>query len=189
MKLIVGLGNPGDRYEETRHNVGFQVIDALAQKAGIDLSSTKFDGDFGQGGVKGEKVALLKPQTYMNCSGDSVGPAARFYKVMGEDLIVVHDELDMPLGRLQLRKGGGTGGHHGLDSIVERLGTDDFIRIRVGIGKPETKERTVGHVLGGFTKEEAPLWKETSDKAVAAIEAILKAGLAKAMNDFNRRSS
>ena len=188
MKLIVGLGNPGERYEDTRHNVGFQIVDALAQKAGITLSSNKFEGEFGQGSVKGEKVALLKPQTFMNCSGDSVGPAARFYKVVGEDLIVVHDELDMPLGRLQLRKGGGTGGHHGLDSIVERLGMDDFIRIRVGIGKPESKERTVGHVLGGFTKDEAPLWKETAEKAVAAIEAILKVGLAKAMNDFNRRA-
>jgi len=187
MKLIVGLGNPGNRYEDTRHNVGFQIVDALAAKAAVALSSTKFNGEFGQGSLKGEKVALLKPQTYMNCSGDSVAPAARFYKVVGDDLIVVHDELDMPLGRLQLRKGGGTGGHHGLDSIVERLGTDDFIRLRVGIGKPETKERTVGHVLGGFSKEEATLWQETAQKAVAAIEALVKVGLAKAMNDFNRR--
>lgn len=187
MKLIVGLGNPGERYEDTRHNVGFQVIDALAQKAGIALTSNKFGGEFGQGSVRGEKAALLKPQTYMNCSGDSVGPAARFYKVTGEDLIVVHDELDMPLGRLQLKKGGGTGGHHGLDSIVDRLGTDDFVRIRLGIGKPEAKERTVGHVLGGFGRDEAPLWKEVSERAVAAIEALLKVGLAKAMNDFNRR--
>ena len=187
MKLIVGLGNPGDRYEQTRHNVGFQIVDALAAKTGICLSSSKFEGELGQGSLKGQKVALLKPKTFMNCSGDSVGPAARFYKVVGDDLIVVHDELDMPLGRLQLKKGGGTGGHHGLDSIVERLGTGDFVRVRVGIGKPETKQRTVGHVLGGFTKDEASLWKETADRAVGAIEAIFRAGLAKAMNDFNRR--
>lgn len=187
MKLIVGLGNPGDRYEDTRHNVGFQVVDALARKAGIGLTSSKFSGELGQGALKGEKAALLKPQTFMNCSGDSVAPAARFYKVYGEDLIVIHDELDMPLGRLQLKKGGGTGGHHGLDSIIDRLGTDDFVRVRIGIGKPENKERTVGHVLGGFSKDEAPLWEEVSQKAITAIEALVAKGLAKAMNDYNRR--
>ncbi len=187
MKLIVGLGNPGGKYEDTRHNVGFMVVDALAAKCGIAFTATKFEGDFGQGAVKGEKAALLKPQTFMNCSGDSVGPAARFYKVYGDDLIVVHDELDLPLGRLQVRKGGGTGGHHGLDSIVDRLGTDDFIRVRLGIGKPETRERVVGHVLGGFSKDEAPLWEEVAKKAVLAVETIIQKGLARAMNDFNRR--
>jgi PTH1 family peptidyl-tRNA hydrolase len=187
MKLIVGLGNPGGKYEETRHNVGFMVVDALARKADIAFTSTRFGGDFGQGAVRRHKAALLKPQTFMNCSGDSVGPAARFYKVQGEDLVVVHDDLDLELGRLQLRRGGGTGGHHGLESIVERLGSEDFIRLRVGIGKPEARERTVGHVLGGFARDEAPVWKEVADKAVAAVEALFEHGLAKAMTEFNRR--
>ena len=187
MKLIAGLGNPGGRYEETRHNVGFVIVDALAARAQIALTSNKFEGEFGQGTLRRQKVALLKPQTFMNCSGDSVAPAARFYKVLGEDLIVVHDELDLPLGRLQLRRGGGTGGHHGLDSIIDRLGTDDFIRLRVGIGKPEERERTVGHVLGGFSRDEAPMWKEVASRAVSAIEALFDHGLAKAMTLFNRR--
>jgi peptidyl-tRNA hydrolase, PTH1 family len=187
MKLIVGLGNPGRSYEETRHNVGFRVLDELARAAGIALASTRFHGDFGQGVLQGEKTALLKPQTFMNLSGDAVAPAARFYKVGPEDLIVVHDELDLPLGRLQLKKGGGTGGHRGLESIVERLGSEDFIRVRVGIGKPENKERTVGYVLGGFTQEEALLLEEVAARAIAAIASIVGQGLGRAMNEHNRR--
>lgn len=187
MKLIVGLGNPGRQYQGTRHNVGFRVVDELARKAGIALSSNKFEGEYGQGTLAGTKAALLKPQTYMNLSGDSVAPAARFYKVEPEDLIVVHDELDLPFGRLQLKKGGGTGGHNGLNSIVERLGSNEFIRLRVGIGKPETKERVVGHVLGGFAQSEAGQLQELTAKAVEAIEAILEKGLQKAMTEFNRK--
>ena len=187
MKLIVGLGNPGGKYEDTRHNVGFSVVDAVAQRANIAVSSTRFGGEFGQGTVRRQKAAILKPQTYMNCSGDSVAPAARFYKVEGDDLIVVHDDIDLPLGRLQVRRGGGTGGHHGLESIVERLGNEDFIRVRIGIGKPDLKEKVVGHVLGGFSADEAPLWKDVADKAVAAIETIVELGLERAMNQFNRR--
>jgi PTH1 family peptidyl-tRNA hydrolase len=137
--------------------------------------------------VRKQKAAILKPQTYMNCSGDSVAPAARFYKVTGDDLIVVHDDIDLPLGRLQLRKGGGTGGHHGVESIVERLGTEDFVRVRIGVGKPELKEKVVGHVLGGFSADEALLWKDVADKAVAAIATIIELGLTPAMNQFNRR--
>lgn len=187
MKLIVGLGNPGRQYQGTRHNIGFAVVDELARKAGIALASNKFEGEYGQGTLAGSKAALLKPQTYMNLSGDSVAPAARFYKVEPDNLIVVHDELDLPFGRLQLKKGGGTGGHNGLSSIVERLGNGDFIRLRIGIGKPETKERVVGHVLGGFAKGEAGVVKEVTAKAVEAIEAIILKGLQKAMTEFNRK--
>jgi PTH1 family peptidyl-tRNA hydrolase len=187
MKLIVGLGNPGRQYQGTRHNVGFRVVDQLARKAGIALSSNKFEGEYGQGTLAGMKAALLKPQTYMNLSGDSVAPAARFYKVEPEDLIVVHDELDLPFGRLQLKKGGGTGGHNGLNSIVERLGSNEFVRLRIGIGKPETKERVVGHVLSGFAQSEAGQLEELTTKAVEAIEAILERGLQKAMTEYNRK--
>jgi PTH1 family peptidyl-tRNA hydrolase len=187
MKLIVGLGNPGREYQGTRHNLGFRIVDALAREAGIDLSTSKFQGEYGQGSFEGQKIALLKPQTYMNLSGSSVAPAARFYKVEPEDLIVVHDELDLPFGRLQLKKGGGTGGHKGLASIVQQLGSNDFVRVRIGIGKPETKERTVGHVLSGFGKEESAQLEEIASRAVSAVRTILQSGLAQAMNQFNQK--
>ncbi len=187
MKLIAGLGNPGSRYEATRHNAGFAVVDRLAHEAKISFSSTKFQGEYGQGTLLGEKVALLKPQTYMNLSGDSVAAAARFYKVEPTDLIVIHDEMDLALGRLQLKRGGGAGGHHGIESIIDRLGSADFIRLRVGIGKPEGRERVVGHVLSGFGKEEAALFDEAAANAVEAVRTLLTAGLAKAMTRFNKR--
>ncbi|MDR0965636.1 MAG: aminoacyl-tRNA hydrolase [Myxococcales bacterium] len=190
MKLIVGLGNPGREYEATRHNLGFRVVDALAARAHIDLMSTKFSAESGQGALAGHKVLLLKPQTFMNLSGQSVGPAAHFYKVAPEDIVVIHDELDLALGRLQLRSGGGTGGHNGLKSIVQCLGSGDFVRVRVGIGKPqgpEARERVVGHVLSKFSVGEASQIDEAIDSAAQAIEALLEGGLAKAMNAFNRR--
>ncbi len=188
MKLIIGLGNPGRQYEETRHNIGFRVVERLSRQCDIALSSSKFDGEYGQGQVEGEKAALLKPQTYMNCSGDSVAPAARFFKVEPQDLIVVHDELDLPFGRLQVKVGGSTGGHNGLSSIVERLGREDFVRIRVGIGKPDRKEKVVGHVLGGFSKDEQAQLDEVAERAVMAVRTLLRQGLAKAMSEFNRKA-
>ncbi len=190
MKLIVGLGNPGREYEATRHNLGFRVIDALASRGHIALSSAKFSAESGQGVIEGHKVLLLKPQTYMNLSGQSVGPAAHFYKIAPEDLVVAHDDLDLALGRLQLRRGGGTGGHNGLKSIVQCLGSGDFVRLRIGIGKPqgpEARQRVVGHVLSRFDASEAAHIDEAVAAAVRAIEAVLADGLAKAMNAFNRR--
>lgn len=192
MKLIVGLGNPGREYEATRHNLGFRVIDALARRAHIDLSSTKFSAESGQGMLEGHKVLLLKPQTYMNLSGQSVGPAAHFYKIAPENLVVIHDDLDLALGRLQLRQGGGTGGHNGLKSIVQCLGSSDFVRLRVGIGKPQgpdAGQKVVGHVLSKFDAGEAGQIDEAVASAARAVETCLCQGLAKAMNAFNRRSS
>ncbi len=188
MKLIVGLGNPGSEYETTRHNVGFMVIDELARQAGVSLTSKKFDSEYGQGTVEGEKAALLKPQTYMNLSGDSVAPAARFFKVDPQDLVVVHDELDLPLGRLQVKLGGGTGGHNGLRSIVERLGNGDFVRIRVGIGKPDAgRSKVVGHVLSPFGKDERDAVEEAVKRAAEAVRAVVARGVSSAMNTFNKR--
>ncbi|HCF56689.1 MAG TPA: aminoacyl-tRNA hydrolase [Myxococcales bacterium] len=187
MKLIVGLGNPGRRYGAPRHNVGFRIVDALASEARIGFSVNKFDAAYGQGTLEGQKIALLKPQTFMNLSGSSVAPAAQFYKVEPEDLIVVHDELDLPFGRLQLKRGGGTGGHRGLNSIVERLGSSDFIRVRVGIGKPDSKERVVGHVLSGFGKDEASALEEVAKRAVDAVRTLLREGAPKAMTEFNKK--
>lgn len=190
MKLIAGLGNPGREYEATRHNLGFRVLDALARRGHIELTSTKFSAESGQGVLGGHKVLLLKPQTYMNLSGQSVGPAAHFYKVAPEDLVVIHDDLDLALGRLQLRQGGGTGGHNGIKSIVQCLGTSDFVRLRIGIGKPpgpDPKQRVVGHVLSKFDAGERSLIDDAVETAARAVETCLAQGLAQAMNAFNRR--
>ena len=190
MKLIVGLGNPGREYEATRHNLGFRVVDALADRARIAFTSTKFSAESGQGTLAGHKVLLLKPQTYMNLSGQSVGPAAHFFKIAPGDLIVVHDELDLALGRLQLRQGGGTGGHNGLKSIVQCLGSGDFVRLRVGIGQPQGpdhRERVTGPVLSKFSAGEVAQIDEVVETAARAIEACLEQGLSRAMTAFNRR--
>jgi PTH1 family peptidyl-tRNA hydrolase len=190
MKIICGLGNPGREYERNRHNVGFMVLDALAAKWKGALTSRKFDAALGQVTVAGDKVLLLQPQTYMNLSGTSLGAAARFYKVAAADVLVVHDELDLPFGRLQLKAGGGTGGHNGLNSLREAWGEEGYARLRFGIDKPQgpnAKERVVGHVLGDFSKEEADALPEHLGRAVQICDAWAREGLQKAMNLFNRR--
>lgn len=189
-RLVVGLGNPGREYAGHRHNVGFRVAERLAGAVGIPLGQSRFQGRFGQGDVGRTRVLLLLPETFMNVSGEAVSAAARFYKVAPEDLLVVHDELDLSFGRLQLKKGGGTGGHNGLESIVEQLGTPDFARLRFGIGKPQgpnAKERVVGHVLHDFSSEEKEALPPLLDRAVDMARAWLSLGLAEAMNRHNRR--
>ena len=189
-RLVVGLGNPGREYAGHRHNVGFMVLDRLASAVGIPLGQSKFQGRFGQGDVGRTRVLLLAPETFMNASGEAVSAAARFFKVAPEDLLVVHDELDLSLGRLQLKRGGGTGGHNGLESIVEQLGTSEFARLRFGIGKPQgpnAKERVVGHVLHDFSAEEKPLLPPLLDRAVDMARSWVSLGLAEAMNRHNRR--
>ena len=190
MKLLVGLGNPGRDYAGHRHNLGFMVVDRLASRLGIALGQEKFEARIGQGDVDGQRVLLLEPQTYMNDSGAAVAAAARFYKVGPESLLVVHDELDLSFGRIQLKRGGGTGGHNGLESIVERLGEDGFARLRIGIGKPSgpnAKERVVGHVLHDFSAEERVELPPLIDRAAEMAESWLRVGLAQAMNRHNRR--
>ena len=190
MKLLVGLGNPGRDYAGHRHNLGFMVVDRLASRLGIALAQEKFEARIGQGDLDGQRVLLLEPQTYMNDSGAAVAAAARFYKVGLESLLVVHDELDLPFGWIQLKRGGGTGGHNGLESVVERLGEEGFARLRVGIGKPSgpnAKERVVGHVLHDFSAEERIELPGLIDRAVEMAESWLTVGLAQAMNRHNRR--
>ena len=191
MFLIVGLGNPGREYEATRHNVGFLVVDALAAQSRINLSANKFEGEYGQGSLEGQKVALLKPQTFMNLSGASVAPAAKFYKVEPEQLVVIHDELDLGFGRIQVKVGGGTGGHNGLKSIVDRLGVQDFVRIRIGIDKPvaqgQGQKDVAGWVLSPFPKDQRSLLDEVVKKAADAARGVVGMGAAKAMNEFNRK--
>ena len=189
-RLVVGLGNPGREYAGHRHNVGVVVLDRLAAAVGIPLGQSKFQGRFGQGDVGRLRVLLLAPETFMNASGESVSAAARFFKVAPEDLLVLHDELDLPFGRLQLKRGGGTGGHNGLESIVEQLGTPDFARLRFGIGKPSgpnAKERVVGHVLHDFSSEEKAALEPLLERSVDMARAWVSLGLAEAMNRHNRR--
>lgn len=190
MKIICGLGNPGRQYEKNRHNIGFLVVEALAARWKISFTTNKFDAEIATGSIGGDKVLLLKPQTFMNLSGTSLGGAARFYKVPAEDVLVVHDELDLPFARMQLKSGGGTGGHNGLNSIRESWGEENYGRLRFGIDKPKgpnAKDRVIGHVLGDFAKEE---WAQLDDlipKACEACEAWARDGMQKAMNAFNRK--
>lgn len=190
MKLVCGLGNPGREYAGHRHNVGFMVADRLSGALGIPLGQEKFQARLGQGQLEAERVLLLEPQTFMNGSGEAVAAVARFYKLEPEDVLVIHDELDLPFGRLQLKSGGGTGGHNGLVSIVERWGEEDFVRLRFGIGKPEgpnAKERVIGHVLHDFSAEERAQLGRLLDRAVEIAQSWVTLGLAEAMNRHNRR--
>lgn len=188
MKILCGLGNPGAQYEQNRHNIGFLVLDALAARWKLSFSSNKFDAELASGSFAGDKVLLLKPQTFMNRSGQSLGGAARFYKVPATDVMVIHDELDLPFAKLQLKQGGGSGGHNGLNSIRESWGEEQYVRLRFGIGKPTgpgAKERVVGHVLGDFSSEERPALPELIGKSCDIAESWARDGLAKAMNRWN----
>ncbi len=191
MKIICGLGNPGRTYEKNRHNAGFLVVDELARRLKASFNSNKFDAELAQVSLAGDKLLLLKPQTFMNLSGTSLGAAARFYKVVAADVLVVHDELDLPFGRLQLKAGGGTGGHNGLNSIRESWGEDAYGRLRFGIGKPQgenAKERVIGHVLGDFAKDEWAALDEVIGRAADVAELWARDGMQKAMNAANRRA-
>jgi PTH1 family peptidyl-tRNA hydrolase len=191
MKLICGLGNPGREYERNRHNIGFMVVEALLPRAKAELNQEKFQARVGQGTLGSERILFVEPQTYMNLSGRSLAEAARFYKVAVEDILVIHDELDLPFGRLQLKAGGGAGGHNGLKSSVQSLGADGFIRLRFGIGKPEgpnAKERVAGYVLSNFDDGERRQLEEHIGRATDMAETWVREGLATAMNRFNRRA-
>jgi PTH1 family peptidyl-tRNA hydrolase len=186
VKLIVGLGNPGREYEQHRHNIGFRVVDALAKKAGVPAPVHKWQAEV----ARGQDYLLLKPQTFMNLSGQAVAEAARFYKISSADTLVVHDELDLPFARLQLKSGGGTGGHNGLTSICECWGDDAFGRLRFGIGKPagqNAKERVTGHVLSNFSTEEQPALPDLIARSVDGCQLWLVHGMQTAMNRFNRK--
>lgn len=154
MWLLVGLGNPGREHQDQRHNIGFMAIDEIAREYGFPAFKKKFDGELSEGRIAGQRVALLKPMTYMNVSGQSVGPAAKYFKVTPNQVIVFHDELDLPPGKLRVKKGGGHGGHNGLKSTDAHMNTQDYWRVRLGIGHPGDKDRVTGYVLGNFSKEE-----------------------------------
>ena len=183
MYLIVGLGNPGREYENTRHNVGFQVLDLIADRYKISLSRIKFKSVYGEGSINGEKVILAKPQTYMNASGESVAEITRFYKIPNDRIIVVYDDMSLEVGRLRIRPKGSAGGHNGIKSIIAHLSSEEFPRIKVGIGKPEGG--WICHVMGKFSKEEEEKLEETYKTVLLAIETIIAKGTAEAMNRYN----
>jgi len=185
MKLIVGLGNPGPQYENTRHNVGFRVIDELARRWQIPIDRQRFSGRIGDGRLRQEQVLLLKPMTMMNLSGRAVRETATFYKLPLEDLLVVADDMALPITKLRLRLKGSAGTHNGLASIVQELASEDFARLRAGIGWVDGS-RMVGHVLGAFSAEEEPLVKDMIGRAADATECWVLEGIAAAMNKFNR---
>lgn len=187
MKLIAGLGNPGARYAGTRHNIGFMVAEELAVRSGISLKKHGYQGVFGVGRVAGEEVTILLPQTFMNLSGVSVASACKSLGIGPADLIVVHDDIDLPFGALKLRTGGGHGGHNGIRSICGVLGSGEFIRVKVGIGRPPAGGDVAGYVLSPFAAAERSRLEAVVANAAAAVETLLARGVQQAMNEFNNR--
>ena len=189
MLIIAGLGNPGREYENTRHNAGFMVMDALAEKLGTDITEKKYKGLYGKAVIGGEKVILLKPQTYMNSSGESLRAAADFYKVAPEDIIVVYDDISLEPGQLRIRAKGSAGGHNGIKSIIAHLGSQEFPRVKVGVGEKPPRMDLADYVLGHFSKEEAAVMADAVKEAADAVCEIVNVGIAQAMNDHNRKKS
>ncbi len=187
MWLIAGLGNPGPKYAQNRHNIGFMVVDELARRTGAEGFRTKFGGEITTCEVARQKAALLKPMEYMNESGRAVQRATAFYQVPASELVVAHDEIDLPLGRLQVKLGGGHAGHNGVRSIVQYLGTSDFVRVRCGVGRPAGSRAAAGHVLGDFGKSEQTEVAILVQEAADAIEEIVRKGALLAMNKVNMR--
>lgn len=189
MYIIVGLGNPSKQYEGTRHNAGFMTLDVLADRYNIDISEKKHKALCGKGVIEGNKVVLLKPQTFMNLSGESVRAAADFYKVAPEEIIVIYDDISLEPGQLRVRKKGSAGGHNGMKNIIAHLGTQDFPRIRVGVGEKPAGMDLADYVLGRFSKGERELLKEAFKEGAQAAVAILCDGIESAMNQFNGKKS
>lgn len=183
MFLIVGLGNPGSQYEDTRHNIGFKVVDNIAKEYNIEINRQKFKGMCGEGFINGEKVILLKPTTYMNLSGESIREVVDFYKLSNEDILVIYDDISLDVGRLRIREKGSAGGHNGIKSIIAHLGTDIFPRIKVGVGQPNVD--LVNYVLGKFTKEEMEVLNESIDASTKASKEIISSDVKTAMNIYN----
>jgi PTH1 family peptidyl-tRNA hydrolase len=184
--LIVGLGNPGSKHMKNRHNVGFMAVDRLAEAAGISMGRVQHRALFGKGEIAKYPVILAKPQTFMNRSGDSINLLARYYKIPPASVLVVYDELDLPLGSLRLRQKGGSGGHNGMKSVIQHLG-NDFPRLRLGIGRPPGRMEPAAYVLRDFRKEELPIVNDLLDDAVAAIESFVQAGVDLAMTHHNKK--
>jgi PTH1 family peptidyl-tRNA hydrolase len=187
--LIVGLGNPGREYASTRHNAGFLVIDKLATDAGIALNKRKFDCIYGSGRMSATEVLLAQPLAYMNRSGPPVQQLAGYYRITGQDLLVVHDDIDLGFGRIKIKEKGGHGGHNGIKSLINAFGNGDFARVRIGIGRPDSGGDAADHVLSRFRKDERAALDQIIARAQDAVVTILSDGIEAGMNKFNSRQS
>ncbi|WP_456342065.1 aminoacyl-tRNA hydrolase [Thermovibrio sp.] len=176
VRLVVGLGNPGKEYEKTRHNVGWWVVDRVAEELGLSLSREKFSALYGEYSTPRGKVFFIKPLTYMNRSGEAVGRFARFFKIQPSEILVIYDDLDLPPGALRLRLKGSSGGHKGVESVIQALGTKEFPRLRVGIGRPQRKEEVVDFVLSPFGSKELPLIEKAVEKAAGCVIEAVRRG-------------
>jgi len=186
--LIVGLGNPEKKYAANRHNVGFHVLDRIAAKTGVSITDRRFQGWFGKAAVGPHTLLLLKPTTFMNASGEAAAKAANFYKVPAKQVAVVYDDIDLEFPRLRLRAGGSHGGHRGVESVIAALGTRDFPRVRIGVGRPPSGVDPIAHVLSDFAPEEQPEIEKTIEQAVEAALSLVREGLDKTMTRFNSRA-
>lgn len=187
MYLIVGLGNPEADYSKTRHNMGFNVINKLAKEYGIEVNKSKFNGLVGNGIIENEKVILLKPQTFMNLSGESLIEAMNFYKVGPENILVIYDDIDTEPKTIRIRKSGSAGSHNGMKSVIQNISTEEFARIRVGIGRPQYTNDMINYVIGHIPEDEVKLLDEGCELAKEAIIEIIKNGIDSAMNKFNKK--
>ena len=189
MHVVVGLGNPGKRYEGTRHNIGAEVVEFMARHYSIPLKEKKFKAHFGRGHIAGESVMLVCPQTFMNLSGDSVGPLVGFYKLSPDSVVVIHDDLDLPLGAVRVKSGGGHGGHNGLRDLAKKLGDANFQRVRVGIGRPEGPMATSDWVLARWGSSQQEHLQRIRERTAEVVRAVIELGVAQAMNQFNGQGS
>lgn len=187
MKIIVGLGNPGTQYRMSRHNIGFQVVDRVAQISHISIRTKRFGSLYGTGWIDFQQVLLSKPMTFMNRSGEAVKKIADFFHLGMEDVIVVHDDLDLPFGRLRFKQRGGNGGHQGIRSIIERMGGNSFLRLKVGIGRPPQGMDSADYVLDVFDRTEQSLLDPILSRAAESLKVVLLEGLQKAMNQFQKK--
>lgn len=185
MYLIVGLGNPEEDYSNTRHNMGFDTVNKLAQQYQIDVNKKKFKGLYGTGLIENEKVIILKPQTFMNLSGESIREVVEYYKIDIDKIIIIYDDMDIELGTVKIRKTGGPGGHNGMKSVEQNLEGRNYSRIRVGIGKPEHKDDFINYVIGPIPEKDKKILDESTTRAKEAIIEIIKNGVDNAMNKFN----
>ena len=185
MKIIVGLGNPGIKFRKNRHNAGFMALDKAAEETGIDIKTRKFDSVIGRGLIGKKEAILAKPQTFVNLSGQAVSKLVNFYKMDLEDLVVVYDDADIEFGRIKVKKSGKSGGHNGIESIIDALGNENFSRIRIGIGRSIHCEDLKKYVLGNFNKLEMSKFDEILSRVLDAVVMIVKDGIDKAMNTFN----
>ncbi len=186
MYVVVGLGNPGRKYSNTKHNIGFELIDYISREKGVRVSKLKHKALLGEFSYKGERVVLVKPQTYMNLSGDAVLSIVNYYKLPIENLIIVYDDVDIPLGNVRIRKSGSSGTHNGMKDIIYKLKDDGFPRVRIGIGKERNMDLK-NYVLSSYSKEEVPVMEEAVETAYKAILAFVEFGIDRAMNDYNTK--